>query len=252
MAPRRIVPVLSAEELAGAQTHTLLAATPHLTYHGGALLTSVEVFTVFWGTAWQKSAEAAVAAHVNQFFDYILTSPLLDALAEYSVPGKAIGHGARIGTATVTTPALGKSVTDAHIQQQLQQWISAGPLPQPTGNTLYFVYLPPGVTVVAADGTKSCKVFCGYHGNIGHTIFYAVEPYLTCRGCTYGGGPADSLTKVSSHELCEAITDPMGDGWYDDSPPGNEIGDICNNSIGQLGGYTVQTEWSNALGRCVL
>ena len=255
MAPRRLVPVLSEKEMAGAHTHTLLATAPHLTYHGGALLTSVEVFTVFWGTAWQQPAQAAVAAHLNQFFDYILTSPLIDALAEYSVPGKPIGHGMRIGTTTILDASPGgtrKSLTDAQIQQHLQQWIAAGTVPHATGNTLYFVYTPPGVGVVMADRSRSCKVFCGYHGNVGHSIFYAVEPYLACKGCTYGSGVADSLTKVSSHELCEAITDPMGDGWFDDTPPGNEIGDICNSSVGQLGGYTVQLEWSNALKRCVL
>jgi hypothetical protein len=36
----------------------------------------------------------------------------------------------------------------------------------------------------------------------------------------------DALTSTSSHELCEAITDPIpGQGWYDDA--NGEIGDIC-------------------------
>ena len=66
---------------------------PQLTYRNGPLLTAVEVFTIFWGPAWQQGANAALVTHVNQFFDFILTSPLIDQLAEYSVAGKTIGHG---------------------------------------------------------------------------------------------------------------------------------------------------------------
>src|SRR6185312_10360249 len=45
-------------------------------------------------------------------------------------------------------------------------------------------------------------------------------------GCAGGLALLDALTSTSSHELCEAITDPVpGDGWYDDQ--NGEIGDIC-------------------------
>src|SRR5262249_17301037 len=33
---------------------------------------------------------------------------------------------------------------------------------------------------------------------------------------------------------------------------GNEIGDICNRQTLRLGGYLIQTEWSNSQGACVL
>src|SRR5207237_9051882 len=79
------------------------AVAPALTYRGGPLMTSAEVFTVFWGGAWQQQPQAGLVAKLNQFFDKILTSPLIDQLAEYNVPGKTIGHGRREGTATVTT-----------------------------------------------------------------------------------------------------------------------------------------------------
>ena len=105
---------------------------PHLTYRNGPLLTNVEVFTIFWGAAWQLKANAVVLGQVNQFFDYILSSRLIDQLAEYSVPGKSIGHGRHTGTLTITTPALGSSVTDSAIQNMLQQLISSGgSVPQP-------------------------------------------------------------------------------------------------------------------------
>ena len=92
--------------------------------------------------------------------------------------------------------------------------------------------------------------FCGYHNHAGNSIFYAVEPFVTCSGCTFGHGIFDSLTKVSSHELCEAITDPALNAWFDDNG-GNEIGDICNGGVTTLGGFVIQTEWSNRANACV-
>lgn len=40
------------------------AAGPHLSYRGGQLITNVEVFTLFWGNAWQ-GAQAALAKSLN-------------------------------------------------------------------------------------------------------------------------------------------------------------------------------------------
>ena len=57
------------------------AAAPHLTHRGGPLLTSVKVFTIFWGAAW-TGAQAALVTKINAFFDYVLTSPLIDQLSE--------------------------------------------------------------------------------------------------------------------------------------------------------------------------
>ncbi|HWC85472.1 MAG TPA: hypothetical protein VG388_02965 [Solirubrobacteraceae bacterium] len=246
----RIVPVHPVEELASVAHGAPATPPPQLTYRGGPLLSAVEVFTVFWGTAWTSPPESDYVNSLNQFFDFVLTSALLDQLAEYNVPASAIGHGKRTGTATITTPALGASITDAAIQHALQQEISTNSaFPPPTPNTLYFLYLPAGVTVTQG-GSRSCQAFCGYHNDIGGSIFYAVMPFPGCAGCTGGLAPLDALTSTSSHELCEAITDPVpGQGWYDDA--NGEIGDICAWKTKTLGDYTVQLEWSNQANACV-
>src|SRR5713226_10229780 len=79
-------------------------SAPNLMYRGGPLLGAVQVFTFFWGDAWQQDPQAGLMRQVNQFFDYVVSSPLLDQLAEYSVPGTAIAHGATVGTIIVTNP----------------------------------------------------------------------------------------------------------------------------------------------------
>ena len=132
----------------------------------------------------------------------------------------------------------------------LQQQISATRTsPRPAPNTLYFVYLPPG-RPVAPGGTRSCQAFCGYHNVVLRcTLFYAVCP-SRLPGLHRQPGVLDALTTTSSHELCEAITDPIpGQGWYDDV--NGEIGDICAWKTKKLGAWTVQLEWSNKKKACV-
>src|SRR5579859_4249352 len=74
------------------------ASPPQLVYNNGPLLSAGKVFTVFWGTVWLQSPLSDTVQSMNNFFDFILTSPLMDQLAEYSTPGQTIGHGSRIGT----------------------------------------------------------------------------------------------------------------------------------------------------------
>jgi hypothetical protein len=240
--PIRVVPLHPA-------VRDATAAAPVLTYRDGPLLTNVEVFTVFWGAAWQDAANSALTKQLNDFYDFVLTSSLLDQLAEYSVPGKKIGHGVLTGTATVTNSEPGKTVDDSAIQSMVQTEISAGTLPASNANSLYFVYLPPG-TQVTSSGSASCKDFCGYHDATSSGIYYAVMPYPGCTGCQGGLATLDALTSTSSHELCEAITDPVpGQGWYDDN--NGEIGDICAWKTKKLDTYTVQLEWSNSANSCI-
>jgi hypothetical protein len=240
--PLRIVPLHPGQRAAA-------VGTPQLTYRGGPLLASAEVVAIFWGKAWEDAANAALLTKMNDFFDYILTSKLLDQLSEYSVAGQTIGHGKRTGSLNLTTSEPGNTVTDAAIQSMLQNQLAAGTLPAKNANSLYFVFLPPG-TQVTQGGSASCKDFCGYHDATSDQTYYAAMPYPGCTGCEGGLAVADALTSTSSHELCEAITDPIpGQGWYDDSY--GEIGDICAWKTKTLGAYTVQLEWSNAAEACV-
>src|SRR5437879_3127155 len=135
--PIRIVPLHPGKAIAAAPQ-----APAKLTYRNGPLLTSVQVFTIFWGAEWNSAPQSAVVPKINEFFDFILSSQLMDQLPEYSVPGQTISHGLLVGTVTLTSPVPGKAVDDSAIQKLLQQEISGGALPASTPNTLYFVFLP--------------------------------------------------------------------------------------------------------------
>ena len=223
---------------------------PKLTYRGGPLLSAVQVFTVFWGSAWSAQPQKPLTTSINKFFTAILKSSLMNQMGEYKTTQYPIGNGKFIGSTTVTTPAPGHSVSDSAFQHMLQQEITTNnQFPKPNANLLYFVYLPPGVVVVQG-GSRSCQAFCGYHSDIHGQIFYAPMPYPNCQGCLGGLNTLDALTSTSSHELCEAITDPIpGQGWYDDVH--GEIGDICAWKTKKIGAFEVQLEWSNKANKCI-
>ncbi len=247
---RGIVPLVKKKAAAVA------APSAQLVYQsGGTVLSAVEVVPIYWGTYWTGTEGSALSNKINGFYDYILTSSLMDLLAEYSTPTLTIGHGVRLPSVQIANSEPGdavtggRRVTDSQIQTALQNWIANGTVPAVTANTLYFIYLPPDVTAID-QSIQSCQDFCGYHNQINMNIYYAVQPYVTCSGCSFGT-ILDSITKISSHELCESITDPALDAWVDPTT-GEEIGDICNDTTARLGGYLIQLEWSNAQNACAL
>lgn len=245
----RIVPLTQSPAEIALAGQALPASPAQLTYRNGPMLSSVQVFTIFWGSAWASDPLRQLVGKLNAFFSYILTSSLMDQLSEYDVNGFTVGHGTLAGSLTMTSADPPGTVDDSAIQAFLQAQIAAKTVPAPAANTLYFVYLPPGI-VVTLGSSQSCQTFCGYHDQINGQIFYGVMPYPGCAGCLGSLADFDALTSTSSHELCEAITDPIpGQGWYDDT--NGEIGDICAWRTKQLGAYQIQLEWSNKNGACL-
>jgi MYXO-CTERM domain-containing protein len=236
----------------------------------------------------------------------------MDLLSEYSVAGgQSITRGTTVAPYTITpTVATTATITDKSIAKELAAQVTAGNLPavvnDATGspNTLYVLFFPSGVVVTDATGAKSCVDYCGYHssGTIsGQTYVYAVIPDLSevetyphsdggsvtepCGyGCTYQGKTkpeVDWFTGTISHEVAEAVTDPVGgSGWYDHAnsdfacggaqsmnppiPGGGEVGDVCigfwDDEYGTgscedtlpIAGKNIaaQQMWSNALSGC--
>ena len=134
--PKQIVP--PADFIAHGVSPIPNAPAPVLTNHGGTVLQNVQVVPIYWGAAWATGANATLPGQIDAFFDFILTSSLMDLLGEYSLPGKPIQHGSRLPSIHVTnnepgTPtASGRLVTDAQIRTQIQNWISSNTLPATT------------------------------------------------------------------------------------------------------------------------
>jgi len=259
---------------------------PAITYHGGPLLTHVDVNTVFYGQNW--STDDPTGNLRNSLIDYqkaMVQSPYLTMLGEYGVGRGSFGAYDPV----YSGPKAGDTVTETQIQGMLLNEIAGKRLAY-TPRELYFVYLPPNVRS-AWDQVSSFNPTgsYGHHGSFnffGSTVYYAVIQHPSVYPYGIGGlNTFQQLTEVSSHELAEAVTDPdvrLNDtgvaagsqgGWFDSdkyvvwhSPLGwvssanphyqQEIGDYVNlqydTFVANGTPYTVQKEWSNLFGKGIL
>jgi hypothetical protein len=252
-AKRRRSSVLSVEYL---EPRQLLSAPQPLgpanvTYHGGPLLTQVQLESVYYGKAWSTdSTLQQQSQQIDGFLQYFPTSPYMDVLKQYNV-----GHGSFLNHDIVAQdPPSGTVIDDSEIRTALDAEITSGHLVKPNANSLYAFFTAPGVEITA-NGQNSANDFAGYHDTFtdsaGDTVYYIVVPYPS------GNLSAQKLTTIQqdaiilSHEVSEGVTDPdTQTGWFD--PQRGEIGDIAQGQFGVLHGYTIQGVWSQADGKVVL
>src|SRR5260370_10196359 len=83
----RIVPLWIPPALVAPAPGIQAPPAPQLSYRGGPLIPSVEVFTVFWGQAWPAAAPQRLLTALNEFFGFIVASPYVDQLNDYDPPG---------------------------------------------------------------------------------------------------------------------------------------------------------------------
>jgi hypothetical protein len=226
---------------------------PTVTYHGGAVLADVGVEALFLGSEWATDPGlAAQTGQIGTFLQFLTTGSFMDMLGQ---AGYGIGRGGYLAGQVDPVPLPGV-LSDDLIQATLTASIGNGSLGAPDANRLYFVFVEPGVNVTTSFGSSATD-FYGYHsvfvGPTGVPVNYAVIPYPTAPNGPYPAlSPFETITKVSSHELAESVTDPQGDGvgrtaWYDNTwrdpasgMRGGEIADITDGVIVDLGGYVVQ------------
>jgi hypothetical protein len=61
----------------------------------------------------------------------------------------------------------------------------------------------------------------------------------------------DSIPKIFSHEIAEALSDPdLGSGIIVNGS--DEIGDVCSNTWSSVNGHAEEAYWSQADRRCVI
>jgi hypothetical protein len=247
----------------------------NLTYHGGPLIQSVQIEPIFLmdsGTG--NGASAALQSSIDAFFNAIATDSFIPSqLSQYSVPANFSGLGNpayTIGTGgkgaddvnVLVTPdgsVGGRSIDDSQLQTIISDEIAAGKTASNTANTLYFLFTPPGDAVTNASGNSTLG-FDGYHTafwNGSTWIYYAVIPDQSVPGpnnnlAGFGLTALQGEEQVSSHEMAEAITDPIPGsgriGWQNPTIGATgEVGDLAANESYTLDGNQVQYLWSNTL-----
>jgi hypothetical protein len=242
-------------------------------YFGGPVISHVKAIAVFWG----PSVDANTQSQIGGFLSSVVDSTYLDWLNTYNtkinaVDGRKgtqqdIGRGKFIGTVTITPKNTQTTLDKTDVEAELENQLDAGTLQAPDADTLYIVYFPPGLALTTG-GIASCQDWCADHegfvskkyGN----VFYAMMPDLG-GNCSFGCGSDDpfaNLTSATSHELVEAITDPLCPsiginlafpaGWG--SQDQQEVGDLCVSQEASLTSgtttYTVQQIWDNSSNGC--
>jgi hypothetical protein len=250
-----------------------LGGVPNLSWHGGPVMHSTSVYSIYWAPA-GFAYQAGYGATIDKYFrdvatDSGKTSNVYAVNTQYSDGnGAALYASSFTGSLTDTNPypANGCSdapytsvcLTDGQLQTELQSFIAATSLP--TGmSTVYFVFFPIGVGSCFDSTSSQCTYsqYCAYHGWIGSgdtgTIIYANMPYAdqptAGANCDIESAPngndADATINVTSHEHNEVITDPLGNAWYD--PAGYENGDKCAWTFGQQLGSTQYGAYNQAI-----
>jgi hypothetical protein len=134
--------------------------SPRVTAGDGTVIKQVHVKAVFWG----PSVSASVRATMPVFFGDIVASSYTSWLSEYGAHPSGYA-----GAVTITPSRTQTALTDDDIASELASQINKNVVSANIDNNeLYFVFLPPGVSVsFTSNGTleRSCKDFCGYHVN---------------------------------------------------------------------------------------
>jgi hypothetical protein len=246
---------------AQAQVYPASYGSGNLSNHGGPQISSASFVAIYWNGQVANSRQTSlgygtVAGQIAAFLTNFSGANYSDSpyddytvIQQYGIHD-VISPSLPSGVTLQDTQASKSVIKDRDIQSYLSGLFTSGRL-SANASALYGVYFPPGMNV-SLQG-MSCSSFCGYHSYFnfrGMNIKYAVFPYLDCPACSLAGrSVADMLTIVTSHEIREAVTDPLLNAWYDRS--GYEADDKCAwHNLYQMngGGFWVQPEFSNGGG----
>jgi hypothetical protein len=213
------------------------------------------VQALYFGSAWTKvPAVARQRVALEGFLSTLVGSPFMDTLSR---AGYDVGRGTFLpGGVDHRALPTGAFITNDDIRRGLKTDLRNGTLAAPDPNRLYVVFVQPDVIARLPGGVTTQNGLLGWHDFFvrpdGATVFYAVVAYP--RGLVHNSSqvarPANDLTVVASHELAEAVTDPVFNGWLDFVFRGStleidEIGDTAQIDraaapVQQLGNYLVQ------------
>lgn len=248
---------------------------PLLYHSGGSIMQpSVTIYPVFWTPSHlQNGAGSGLSSHyesvqANMLADYIghgignINTQYFQTISGHTT---YIQNKGGFGSAFVDTGAYPSSgcrdgvtgtncMNDLQIQAEVVKVINFAHLSGGL-NKIIMIFTGTGEGSCFKSDGKSCAYtnFCAYHSHLvhnGQTYAYSNQPYGDPRFCQIGGAPspnndlaADTAATAASHELSEAITDPLGNAWF--TSQGNENGDLCAFKYGPLTWFGVANQMWN-------
>jgi hypothetical protein len=254
-------------------------------YNGGPTVHTSISYTIFWlpsGSSFEQlsGTNSAYMSLIEQFLNDTSGTPYYNILSQYpdSLNGAPIDKAVVGGYYLDTTPYPSNGTEtsplhDSDIQAEVvramaaNNWV-AGP------TKIFHVFTGYGIQSCYDSSNTECtfNAYCAYHSFFtpgSQPIIYSNMPDFNGLSgrCTPRGLPppngdyfADPEINVLSHELFEAVSDPLLDAWHDSS---GEIADKCAWTFGTVNAngsnivlnghkYLVQLEWSNYGSTCVL
>jgi hypothetical protein len=118
---------------------------PGLTYNGGPLIDSPEIYAVFWGS----NVDPATVSGLPGFYSAITSdAPYMQMLSEYDTGSYVLGHGTYMASVVDAAAPQGVfdatnntyTVQDLDVQAELAHLIDTGKLPAPNGHNIFMVY----------------------------------------------------------------------------------------------------------------
>lgn len=210
--------------------------------HHGPVLPAVQLYIVYWGSRWTATDVPSSPDQITTAMRTVMASSYLTGLAQY----RGIGRGSVRGSTVITTSDPPSNFTDDDVSTLISAEFEAGaiPGPDPDNQTMYVVVMPVGIS---AGGDSQFVGEHNYYTRHGQRIHFA---------WTADSGSLANATRIMSHELVEAATDPEGTAML--GVPGTcsasgwcEIADICpGDDI--VDGVRVASYWSNVAGGCVV
>jgi hypothetical protein len=164
-------------------------------YHGGAVVRQPVVEMVFVGT-WAKP----LAERLRRALDHINASDAFQATH---------GRGVKADALAITTRALAgrETMNDLDLQSMLDRAIEDGSLPSRSDDTIYVLYLSPGIASTLGEKTALTD-YASYHSHF-HShdvnVRYVVVPFHQ---------DARAMNDAAGASLIRALVNPDGDGWY--------------------------------------
>jgi hypothetical protein len=221
--------------------------SPLMTWHGGPILTSSHVQSVYWGSSWGNSSFVGdKISGLASFYTGYSGSNYAKTSDEYTGTNGQVGASNTLGSDVIDLSTAGSGAKTSTILAEVCRKIT-----NPVANGYYPVYV---------DLRRGQAGYCAYHSwgtcggtNVQFAFFWNLDGDPGCDPEDTSGQHSQglaALANVSAHELSEARTDPVGTGWFDSS--GEENADKCawtfhvplitftNNSR-----WKVQGEWSN-------
>jgi hypothetical protein len=231
----------------GAHGNPHHGSSPLLLNHGGPVLAQgADVTPIFWGSSWSTYTGDKMSG-IDTFYSGVGGTAYAQTNHEYTGTTGQVSTTVNSHTHLLDNDAAPSGAPSTG--QVLA--IVAAKITNPVANGYYPVY---------SDQPRGHAGYCAWHswGSINGTpvqfaFFFNLDGDAGCDPQDTSGLHSQGLAalgNVSGHELSEALTDPAGAGWFDNS--GAENADKCawtfSSKLVQFknSSWKIQGNWSNA------